>query len=441
MPDIALNRKDALVSSEGRLGFAELRDRVAAARDILFASRPPSVFILEERKSFEFIIGFLAALEARVPFAVFSSEWTPAEREQRKQFLTENWKTIDPATAMILFTSGTSGEPRAVQLSLANIEANTAAVSEALHFHKATEQFLFLPLSYSFGLLGQLLPAVATGVTTHLLDSFIDARPYFLMDKDSEGPSGMWSGVSSQWSALLKMIEVNAPFPKVTHIISAGSRLDPVLKKRLREVFPGAVLSNNYGLTEASPRILSMTSDDPAFFQDVTGYPVRGIRTRIAKSGELEASGPQVMLGYLGAKEKTSEVLSGGWLMTGDRAEIGVAGLVTIHGRSDDLVKISGERVSPNEVEAVVLNLGWTSEVSVVPIEDPIYGTRLVLFLGGELLPEVEKKKDIELLRLLRGVLSSAKVPARIVRIAVLPRTINGKMDRKALRESLKTAG
>lgn len=440
MPDIAFNRKDALVSSEGRLGFSELRDRVIAAKDSLLASRPSSVHILEEKKSFEFVIEFLAALEAKVPVAVFSSEWTASEREQKRSILATHSNAIDPATAVILFTSGSSGSSRAVQLSLAGIEANTLAVIEALRFKKTEAQFLFLPLSYSYGLLGQLLPALAVGVTTHLLGSFIEARPYFLTNKSESAAHGMWSGVASQWSALLKMVDSCGPFSEVTHVISAGSRLDPVLKKKLREVFPAAILSNNYGLTEASPRILSMTSEDPLFFQDLTGYPVRGIETRIDEGGILEVKGPQIMLGYLGDELATSKSLQGGWLKTGDLAEKGAGGLVTIQGRNDDLVKISGERVSPNEIESIVLKLGWTTEVSVVPTEDPLYGTRLALFLGGRLRPDVVDKNDIELLKLLREVLSAAKVPTRIVRLGTLPRSINGKTDRQALRESLQTS-
>ncbi len=442
MPDNPFNRKDVLVSGQGRLGFAELRERIERVKASDFAesaSKRPGFTILEASKTFDFIIRFLAAYEAGVPVAIFSSDWTAAEYAARAELLEKNRSQIHPEAAVVLFTSGSSGEPKAVQLTRAGIDANTRAVTSALHFSTAEIQYLFLPLSYSYGLLGQLLPALAAGVTTTLLDSFLDARRFFLGSDNGKPAHGMWSGVASQWSALLRLIENGGPYADVTHVISAGSRLSPELKRKLRVVFPRALLSNNYGQTEASPRILSMTSEDPDFFSDATGYPVSEIEVRISETSELEARGPQIMCGYLGDEVGSASRVVDGWLKTGDLGERDADGRVTIRGRLDDLVKVSGERISPSEVEATILRLGWAPEVSIVPIEDPVYGTRLLLFLGGELADGIRDRKDPELLRALKEVLSAAKVPAKILRVESLPRTPNGKIDRRALRESLKT--
>jgi long-chain acyl-CoA synthetase len=430
MPDIAPNRKDALVTTDARVTFAELRERVR--EEAAKAPAPGALPLrLEAARTPDFVVRFLTALESGTPVAVFAPEWTAAERAKREALLDRFGADLAPGTAVILFTSGSSGEPKAVQLSRAGIEVNTRAVVERLRFADAEEQTLFLPLSYSYGLLGQLLPALAAGVTTHLLPDFLAVRPRF--EDPASPPKGMWSGVASHWSALARMIGGAGPFPLVTHAISAGARLDPSTKRTLRALFPNALLSNNYGQTEASPRILSMASDDPKFFEEATGYAVPGISVRLSAEGELEACGPQIMRGYLGDPSGTAERLRGGWLHTGDLARIEDSGLVTILGRMDDLVKVAGERISPLEVEAAVLARAWTPEACVVPVEDALYGTRLVLFLGGD---PASLPKDGEILRALRESLSPAKVPSRIVRMAELPRNANGKFDRRKLRET-----
>ncbi len=433
MPDIVSNRKDALVSSAGRISFDELERRVNAEAARLTADRPEEPWILIWDRSFDFVIRFLAALRSKVVVAIFAPEWTAVESEKRRTLLERHRDGLDPQTAVILFTSGSSGEAKAVQLSSSGIDANIDAVLRCLEFSRAEEQTLFLPLSYSFGLLGQLLPALRSGMTTHFLPDFLGVKS--LLESSPERVRGMWSGVASHWSAVLRLARDLGPFPQVTHVISAGARLDPMTKSGLRGLFPNAILYNNYGQTEASPRILSISSADPRFFEDTTGYAVDRIEVRLSAEGELEARGPQVMRGYLGDPQGTTEKIGDGWLKTGDLAMIDASGLVSIRGRTDDLVKIGGERVSPHELEAAVQATGWAAEVCVVPIADELYGSRFVLFLG-----EVasDAPKDALLVKSLRESLAPAKLPSKVVRLDRLPRTTNGKFDRQKMQSSLK---
>jgi long-chain acyl-CoA synthetase len=428
MPDFTAKKKAAIVLAEGSIQFDELHARVGESVAGLKVDRTRLVPLMAE-KSIDFAVRFLASLESGQPIAIFSSDWSAEERVARENLLSGS--RPDPKTALVLFTSGTGGTPKAVQLSAEGIAANTRAVIESIRLRESDSQHLFLPLSYSFGLLGHFLPAIQTGMTTTLYSDFLSIKPAF----DTRSISGILSGVPSHLGTLVRMFASAEPFENVTKVVSAGSRLEPELKKKLRALFPNATLFNNYGQTEASPRILSMASDDPKFFGDVTGYPVKGITAKLIDGDELAVSGPQIMMGYLGDPEGTTLRVRDGWLHTGDRASVDEKGLVTILGRKDELVKIGGERVSPLELERVVENTGWASQVCALPVDDPLYGTRFVLFLGG-VLPQTPA--DSALFEVLRKILSAAKVPGKIIRMDELPRNANGKFDRTKLREKLK---
>ncbi len=428
MPDFIAKKKPAIILAEESVGFDELHARVADAVAGLKADRTRLLPLMAE-KSIDFAVRFLASLEAGQPIAIFSSEWSAEERVAREKLITGSCP--DPKTAIVLFTSGTGGIPKAVQLTAEGIKANSQAVIQSLRFRETDSQHLFLPLSYSFGLLGQLLPAIQIGMTTTLYSDFLAIKPAF----DSGSIGGVVSGVPSHLGTLIRMFGSVGPFENVTHVVSAGARLEPELKRKLQALFPKAILFNNYGQTEASPRILSMASDDPKFFDDVTGYPVEGIVAKMGREDELIVTGPQIMSGYLGDSMGTALRVRDGWLHTGDRASMDETGLVTILGRMDDLVKIGGERVSPLELERVAENAGWASQVCALPVEDPLYGTRFVLFLGAV---SPAAPADSVLFEVLRKTLSAAKVPGKIIRMDELPRNSNGKFDRTKLREKLK---
>ena len=197
---------------------------------------PKAILILHATPSIEFIIQLLAALKNQIPVALFANQWSEDEKQARIALL-GHAMTVNaqgellelyehhtfqhhPQLALALFTSGTTGQVKAVQLSEKNIAANCLAVIKALGFSKVQEQLLFLPLSYSFGLLGQLLPGLMTGLTTHLITQFTDIKTLF---ETNQVPQ-MWSGVPSHWVAINKMA---APYPasaaRVKSIVSAGA--------------------------------------------------------------------------------------------------------------------------------------------------------------------------------------------------------------------------
>lgn len=446
----AFTRADAataLLLGTEAVSFEALRQEVEA-RKARLAGLPPGVAILRAHRSREFIASFLALYEAGIPLAVFAPEWTSTEVEVRRrglgccfelnEALSGGWRSVSgvtqhhPDTALVLFTSGSTGAPRAVQLSRRNIEANVAAVLTSLDFAAAPMQTLFLPLSYSFGLLGQLLPALAAGLPTALLGNLVELKALL-----EEGRLvGMISGVPSHYEALLRLLGAGPVGTQgVTHVISAGAALSLPLRQRLLQAFPASRIYTNYGQTELAPRVLCLRSDHPAFLSSATGFPVGTLAVKLTSEGELCVRGDQVMLGYLGAPEATREKVEDGWLRTGDIAELGPDGLVTLLGRNDDLLKVGGERLSPFEIEAALRELPGVEDAAVWGREDPLYGTTLTAFL--QLRPAASCPAKRELRQTLRGSLSPHKIPTEFYRVEQLPRTSNGKLQRARLVEAL----
>ncbi|BCA94227.1 acyl--CoA ligase [Legionella antarctica] len=427
----------ALSSADQNLSFAQLDDAIEQMSQQL-KKLPEGILILKAAATPLFVIQLLAAFNIEKPVALSSEQ----DLEQRKLLLgtcmTVNFKgelinlyensnmNHHPQLALVLFTSGTTGQVKAVQLSAQNILVNCHSVMKALEFSRVQNQLLFLPLTYSFGLLGQLLPGLVAGITTKLISQFTDIK---MLLETGEIPQ-MWSGVPSHWVAISRMASF---YPEsaaqITAIISAGAPLVTPLRASLKQTFPNAVLYNNYGLTEASPRVLTYSSKDPLFFDEYAGYPVGDWQIKLSENNELLLKGKQVMLGYLGEESLTR--IQDGWLHTGDQAEVLPSGLVAIKGRQDTLVNIAGEKVNLTEIEQKFCQIDGIKEMIILPLKDKLYGVRLLVCLEQDPLTAVQTEQ--ELAEQLRMHLLPKKLPIRVQFFEELPRTQHGKPDRKTL--------
>ncbi|HAT6339234.1 TPA: AMP-binding protein [Legionella pneumophila subsp. pneumophila] len=436
-----LPNKVAITQDNRAITFDELTHEVLASSK-QFLKLPKTIIVLHARHEIGFIIQLLACLETGRPIALFPNSISEEEKQRRLSLLgnavmineegelqeiCEN-KTIQPhpQTALILFTSGSTGSVKAVQLSSINIKANCHAVIKALEFKKIQDQLLFLPLSYSFGLLGQLLPGLMFGLTTRLITHFTDIK---MLMEQSTVPQ-MWSGVPSHWvaiNAIAKRYPDSAA--KINAIVSAGAPLSTALRTDLKQIFPKAIIYNNYGLTEASPRVLTYSSKDPLFTENYAGYPVGDWKVKLSAEHELLINGTQMMLGYLGEKDSTK--IQNGWLSTGDIAEILPNGLVAIKGRRDSLVNIGGEKVSLSEIEQKICQIDVIKEAIVIPQEDKIYGTRLIVCIEKKSLPSSISEQN--LIEKIQTQLLPRKLPIQLQLMSSLPRNQHGKLDRKAL--------
>ena len=429
--------KIALRFAKEELSFAQLQQSIDQMV-LQLQKLPDGIVLLAATPTPVLLIQLLAALTMGKPVALCSE----ADYPQRQALLGRSL-SIDaqgelvavhknnpihhhPQLALLLFTSGSSGQVKAVQLSQANILANCHAVMTALEFSQIHDQLLFLPLSYSFGLLGQLLPGLMAGITTQLLGQFTEMKPLL----ETGSVPQMWSGVPSHWVALSKMA---ALYPesaaKIKAVVSAGAPLAIPLRANLSKAFPNAIVYNNYGLTEASPRVLTYSSKDPLFLEDYAGYPIGDWQVRLSTEDELLIKGQQLMLGYLGEEQATR--IHEDWLFTGDLASILPSGLIAIKGRRDNQVNIAGEKVNLTEIEHKICQLDGIKEVIVLPLADELYGVRLLACVEQNAftatLSEQQLGEQLQLHFL------PQKLPIKVLLLAQLPRNQHGKLDRTAL--------
>jgi len=394
----------ALVDSTGRVvETEELVARVAAqARELEAAgARPGRVVTVALKDPAAMLIAALAVWETGA--ALSPRPGPPGVAVDRE---------VPVETGLLLFTSGSSGSPKGVLLSRAGVVANVDAILEYLPIAAHPRTAIVLPLHYSYALVGQAFATLRAGGTAILLgDVPYPARQIALMHAyEARGLSSVATSLR-----LLARAARELGAPKLGYVASAGGPLDHATRDLLREVWPAAQLWNQYGLTEASPRVTAVSSDEPAFWQGSVGRPIRGVSVE-SVDGELLVRGPSTMLGYL-----DGDPLAGP-LHTGDLGRVDAEGYVWVEGRRDGLVKVAGERVSVDEVAAALR--AAVRDACVVAIPDELTGVRLVAFVEG----------DAAAARRAAQSLPPAKRPSRIVEVDALPRLPSGKPAVEELR-------
>lgn len=358
--------------------------------------------------------------------------------------------------AVLQYTGGTTGVPKAAMLSHRNLLANAAQIAEiAGHYlDRGRERALtVLPLYHIFAFQINGLVCYRQGYASVLVPSpkpLSNLRAAFRRFDVT-----FTTGVNT----LLKMLLAEPWFrerpPTTLRLVYAGGApVDPAVAKEWAAV-TGGLVTQGYGLSESSPCV----SFDPVVEAEERGadgrprlrhldpdadglglpMPMTEIRIvgedggvlPVGGEGEIELRGPQVMRGYWDNPVETAAVFHDGWLRTGDIGRLNDAGRVTILDRKKDLVLVSGFNVFPNQVEECLLRDPAITEAAVVGVPDPTTGEAVVAFVVARV-PELTEES---VRGFCREHLAAYKVPRRVVFRAELPKTPIGKVDRKALRE------
>ncbi|MFN2547187.1 MAG: AMP-binding protein [Myxococcales bacterium] len=359
-----------------------------------------------QENSPELVALVLGALESGAEIVLQNTRVTNLERALQLASI----ESIPPAgeAATILFTSGTSGAPKAARLARDNHEASARAAIELLGIDHTSRFLCAMPMFHAGGLAIALRCWFAGA--TMLLHQRFDAHA--VARELAQGATHA-SLVASTLTRVLDACEKYPPTVKA--VLVGGGPVPKTLLQRAQRA--GLPVLQTYGLTETA----SMATCERLGEADgaTAGPPIPGMQVRVSK-GEIEVRGPSVMRGYLGAKPLDD------WFPTGDLGELDARGRLIIHARRTDLIVSGGENVYPAEVEAALLAHPLVREAAVLPAPDERWGQVGVAYVSTT-------AAESELRAFLRDRIAKFKVPARFVVVPELPRNAAGKVDRARL--------
>jgi acyl-CoA synthetase (AMP-forming)/AMP-acid ligase II len=336
------------------------------------------------------------------------------------------------AHAVVLYTSGSTGTPRGVVQTYRNIAANSRSIVEYLGLGPADRVMAILPFYYCYG---------RSLLQTHLLAGgsvFYDPRfmyPRVVMEAiGSEGCTG-FAGVPMTFEIIRREVDLSTvPMPRLRYLTQAGGPMRPDTIAWVRKAFAPAKLFVMYGQTEATARLAYLPPERAEEKHGSIGVAIphvvlsvvdeAGTELPAGEVGHLVARGENVTPGYLGAPEDTAAILHDGWLWTGDLARKDEDGFLFIAGRAKEMLKVGGFRVSPLEIENLVLEHPDVKEAVVVGIPDELQGEVIVAFVVQR--PGVELDEQA-VRRFCREQLPAYKVPARVEVVEAIPRNPSGK--------------
>lgn len=358
--------------------------------------------------------------------------------------------SVDCDMAAILYTSGSTGKPKGVVLSHRNMIVGAESVSHYLENSPADTILSVLPLSFDAGL-SQLTTAFNTGAHVVLMNYLLPGDVIRLCEKHKV--TGI-TGVPPFWIQVANLDWPPEVAARLRYFANTGGRMPKATLDRLRILFPQASPYLMYGLTEA----FRSTYLDPSEIDrrpDSIGKAIPnaeilvvrpdGSRCSPGEHGELVHRGPLVAMGYWNDPARTAERFrpapgsDASWrspeiaVFSGDTVVADEEGFLFFVGRRDEMIKTSGYRVSPTEIEEVAYATGLARDAVALGVEDPVLGQRIVLVAS----PVGENLDVTALLTAFKRQLPQYMVPSSVIEMAAIPTTPNGKFDRVLLRERL----
>lgn len=325
--------------------------------------------------------------------------------------------------AEIIYTSGSTREPKGVMISHQNIIANTNSIIEYLKLSSKDIMSVVLPFFYCYGL-SLLHTHLKVGGSIVLNNSFIFLGTV-INDLKNYKCTG-FAGVPSHFQILLKKSQTfkNEEFPSLRYVTQAGGKLHTVFIKEFIEAFPTKEFYVMYGQTEATARLSYLPLEIIKTKTSSIGKAIPGVKLRIVNAkgedvgineeGELLASGDNIMLGYFKDEEETTKTIIDGWLHTGDIATKDEDGYIYLVARKKEIIKVGGKRVSPKEIEEVILSLPEVVDCTISGIEDELLGEALqaTIVLSGNA-DEEQMRENI--IQKCGKNLATYKVPQKII--------------------------
>jgi long-chain acyl-CoA synthetase len=345
-------------------------------------------------------------------------------------------------TAVILYTSGTTGRPKGAELTHANLLSNALTCStEVLPIGPDTVALVALPLFHAFGQTVLHNAVLAVGGSVVLQPRWDPAAAAALVRRHGVT---LFGGVPAMYRTLLaRPPENDADLASLRVCVAGGAPLPPALAAEF-ERRTGTVILEGYGLSETGPVVAFRVPDGPGGLGSV-GAPLPGVEVRLVDDtgavvealdvpGEIWVRGPNVMKGYRGDPDATAAVLVGGWFRTGDVGARDADGAYRIVGRTKEMIIRSGYKVYPREVEDVLAAHPAVLEAAVLGVPDERRGEEVVAFVS--LAPGAQASPG-DLVGHCRERLAAYKYPRRIEVRENLPHGPTGKVLKRELMADL----
>ncbi|MBZ5640485.1 MAG: acyl--CoA ligase [Acidobacteriia bacterium] len=346
---------------------------------------------------------------------------------------------IDLDRAAIVYTSGSTGRPRGAILRHLNIVANTRSIVQYLGLTPADRGMVVLPFHYVYGK-SLLNTHVAAGGSVVIENRFM--YPQQALDTLERSEATGLAGVPSTFAILLNKSNLaSRRLPSLRYVTQAGGAMAPELTRRLIEALPGKEIYIMYGATEASARLSYLEPADLPRKIGSIGKAIPNVELRVLRDdgaeveigeiGEIVARGSNIMEGYWNAPEETAAVLDENGYHTGDLGRRDEEGFLYVVGRKREMIKSGAHRISPKEIEEVLVEHPAVHEAAVVGVPDEILGESIAAFVT---LRPGHPQDGAGILAWCRERLPAYKIPTTLRSLREFPRNASGKIDKLALK-------
>jgi long-chain acyl-CoA synthetase len=358
-------------------------------------------------------------------------------------YFAEDTREIVPTdgdeTAVLLYTSGTTGKPKGAELTHLNLYMNCTVAGELFEFQESDIGVAVLPLFHVFGLSSVLNTSVRYGGTIVLIPRF-ELEP--VVEAIEKHRCTIFSGVPTMYFGLLNMDTSGKDLSSLRVGVSGGAAIPGEVIKAFEEKFPGCVVLEGYGLSESTSTTTFNVNAEQRKVLSI-GKPIWGVEVRVVDEddnplppgeenvGEIVIRGHNIMKGYYNKPEATTEAFKGGWFHSGDLAYMDKDGYFFIVDRKKDLVIRGGYNVYPREIEEVLFEHPAVAEAAVIGKPDPKLGEEVLAFVA--LKPGASAEPE-QIISFAKERLAAYKYPREVRIVDELPKGATGKILKKELR-------
>jgi len=347
-------------------------------------------------------------------------------------------------TALVLHTSGSTGRPKRVPLSHANLTISAANVAATYALTPEDVSLCVMPLFHVHGLVASTLATLKTGGTVVVPGKF---SPLSFWRTVRDTGATWYSAVPTIHQMLLGRVSAGSAKPagaeKLRFIRSCSASLSPQTMHDLEAAF-GAPVLEAYGMTEAAHQ-MSSNPLPPGTRQPGSVGPGTGVKISImdaagkhlksGERGEVVIQGPNVITGYENNAEANASSFTDGWFRTGDQGVIDERGYLTLVGRLKELINRGGEKISPREIDEVLLTHPKVAEAVCFGMPHPAWGEEVAAVVVLK-----EAATEAELIAHCKSQMADFKCPKKIHITETIPRTATGKIQRRVVAEAFTKA-